>query len=258
LSRDVVVKSARELDLMRSAGRIVAQVLEEIRRRAVAGVTTAEMDDFAERMIRAEGAVPSFKGYGGAAGRPAFPATICASIDQELVHGVPSKDRALKEGQILSVDVGAIYKGYHGDAAITVPIGRVSQTAMELIAATERALAAGIKAARAGNRLGDISSAIQRSVESDGFSVVREYTGHGIGRQMHEGLQVLNFGEPGQGIRLRSGMTLALEPMINVGDSRTRVLDDGWTVVTYDGSLSAHCEHTIAIRDGEAEILTCL
>lgn len=252
----IVIKSEREIALMRRAGQIVARVLEAIRERVRPGITTGELDELAERIIRAEGAIPSFKGYDGGSDRPPFPATICASVDNEVVHGIPSRQRVLEEGQILSVDVGAIYQGYHGDAAITVPVGKVSDLAQRLLEVTEGALYAGIAAARAGNRLGDISHAIQSYVESRGFSVVREYTGHGIGREMHEGLQVLNFGEPGRGVRLRAGMTLALEPMVNVGDWRTKVLPDGWTVVTYDGSLSAHFEHTILVRDGEAEILT--
>ncbi|MGQ9516191.1 MAG: type I methionyl aminopeptidase [Anaerolineae bacterium] len=254
----VVIKSEREIALMRRAGQIVAKVLEAIRERVRPGITTGELDELAERIIRAEGGIPSFKGYDGGSGRPPYPASICASVDHEVVHGIPSPQRVLEEGQILSVDVGAIYRGYHGDAAITVPVGKVSDLARRLLEVTEGALYAGIAAARAGNRLGDISHAIQSYVESRGFSVIREYTGHGIGREMHEGLQVLNFGEPGRGVRLRAGMTLALEPMVNVGDWRTKVLEDGWTVVTYDGSLSAHFEHTILVRDGEAEILTRL
>jgi methionyl aminopeptidase len=254
----IVIKSEREIALMRRAGQIVAKVLEAIREQVRPGITTGELDELAERIIRAEGGIPSFKGYDGGSDRTPFPATICASVDNEVVHGIPSRQRVLEEGQILSVDVGAIYQGYHGDAAITVPVGKVSDLARRLMEVTEGALYAGIAAARAGNRLGDISHAIQSYVESRGFSVVREYTGHGIGREMHEGLQVLNFGEPGRGVRLRAGMTLALEPMVNVGDWRTRVLADGWTVVTYDGSLSAHFEHTIVVRDGEAEILTRL
>jgi methionyl aminopeptidase len=256
MASTVVVKSERELDLMRQAGRIVARVLAAMRKHAVAGVSTGELDAIAEDMIRSADAIPSFKGYGGGHGRRPYPASICASINEELVHGIPSLERKLQEGQILSVDVGAIYKGYHGDAAISVPIGRVSTVAQDLLTVTEGALAEGIAAAREGQRIGDISSAIQQYVESHGFSVVREYTGHGIGREMHEGLQILNFGEPGRGIRLRKGMTMALEPMVNVGDWRTRVLEDGWTVVTMDGTLSAHFEHTVAIQDGPAEILT--
>ncbi len=258
MTRSIVIKSERELALMRSAGQIVAQVLEAIRRRAAPGVTTGELDALAEQMILAAGATPSFKGYTGGGGHPPYPATICASVDTELVHGIPSRQRVLKEGQILSVDVGAIYKGYHGDAAITLPIGEIAPRTLELLAATEGALVAGIAAARAGQRIGDISAAIEGYVVQRGFSVIREYTGHGIGRVMHEGLQILNFGEPGQGVLLREGMTLALEPMVSAGHWRTRVLDDDWTVVMADGALSAHFEHTIAIRDGEAEILTRL
>lgn len=254
MSRSVVVKSERELELMRQAGRIVAMVHAALRERAAPGVSTGELNDLAEEIIRSEDAVPSFLGYG----RPPFPATICASIDDELVHGIPSRDRILKEGQILSVDVGAIYKGYHGDAAFTMAIGEIPATTQQLLDVTEGSLAAGITAARAGNRVSDVSAAIQTYVESRGYSVVREYTGHGIGREMHEGLQVLNYGEPGHGVRLRAGMTIALEPMVNVGDWRTKVLDDRWTVATRDGSLSAHFEHTIAVRNGDAEILTRL
>lgn len=254
MTRAAIVKSARELALMRQAGRIVAMVHAAIRERAAPGVTTAELDELAEQIIRSEDAEPSFKGYG----HPPFPAAICASIDDELVHGIPSRNRALEAGQILSVDVGAIYKGYHGDAAFTMAIGAIPPATRDLLDATEGALKAGIAAARAGNRVGDISAAIQHYVESRGYSVVREYTGHGIGREMHEGLQILNYGEAGQGLRLRAGMTLALEPMVHVGDWRTRVLADDWTVATRDGSLSAHFEHTIAVRNGEAEVLTRL
>ena len=254
MSRAVIVKSERELDLMRQAGKIVAKVHAALRERAAPGVSTGELDELAEEIIRSEDAVPSFLGYG----RPPFPATICASIDNELVHGIPSRSRLLEEGQILSVDVGAIYKGYHGDAAFTMGIGQIPEKTQDLLDVTEGALAAGIGAAQAGNRVGDISAAIQEYVETRGYSVVREYTGHGIGREMHEGLQVLNYGQPGHGVRLRAGMTIALEPMVNVGDWRTKVLDDDWTVVTRDGSLSAHFEHTIAVRNGEAEILTHL
>lgn len=256
MSRGIVLKSEREIAWMRKAGHIVALVLEAMREQARPGVSTGELDRLAEDIIRGEGAIPSFKGYGGDGGRPAFPASICTSIDDELVHGIPSFQRILEEGQVLSVDVGAIYEGYHGDAAITIPIGRVSELAQRLMQVAEGALAAGIAAARAGNRLSDVSHAVQAYVESHGFAVVREYTGHGIGREMHEGFQVLNYGEPGRGMRLRTGLTMAVEPMVNAGDWRTRVLENGWTVVTYDGSLSAHFEHTIVVREGEAEILT--
>jgi len=247
----VTLKSGRELKLMREAGRIVAQVLEALKAKAAPGVTTAELNEEAERLIHKLGAVPSFKGYHG------YPAAICASINEQVVHGIPG-GRRLNEGDILSVDVGAIFKGYHGDAAITVPIGAISSEARRLLEVTEGALWAGIAKARVGLRTGDISAAIQEWVESRGLSVVREYTGHGIGRQMHEDPQIPNFGRPGTGYILREGMTFALEPMVNLGTWKTKVLSDGWTVVTEDGRLSAHFEHTIAVTDGEPQVLTVL
>jgi len=256
----IVKKTAEELALMREAGRIVALVLQAIREAARPGVSTADLDRLAEDIIRSHGAVPSFLGVPGGPGRPDFPATICASLNEQLVHGIPRPDVVLKPGDILSVDVGAIYEGWHGDAAITVGIGRISDEARRLISVTEGALQAGIAAARAGRRVADISRAIQRYVERHGFNVVREYTGHGIGREMHEPPQVLNYHAPSmpEGPVLEPGMTLALEPMVNAGTYRTKVLADGWTVVTADGRLSAHFEHTIAIAEGEAEILTRL
>ncbi len=247
----VTLKSSRELKLMREAGRIVAQVLEAMKAKAAPGVTTAELNEEAERLIRKMGAIPSFKGYHG------YPAAICTSINEQVVHGIPD-GRRLNEGDILSVDVGAIYKGYHGDAAITIPIGTVSPEARRLLEVTEGALWAGIAKARAGLRTGDISAAIQDWVESRGMSVVREYTGHGIGRQMHEDPQIPNFGRAGTGYVLREGMTFALEPMVNLGTWKTKVLSDGWTVVTEDGKLSAHFEHTVAVTDGEPQVLTVL
>jgi methionyl aminopeptidase len=247
----ITLKSERELRLMREAGRIVATVLAEMAEMAAAGVTTAEFNDAAERTIEKMHGVPSFKGYRG------YPASICTSINEQVVHGIPGP-RKLKEGDILSIDVGAIYKGYHGDAAITVPIGHVSGQAERLIAVTRSSLDAGIAQARAGLHIGDISSAIQQFAEGQGFAVVREYTGHEIGQKMHEDLQIPNFGKPGVGALLKKGMTLALEPMLTAGTWRTRVLDDFWTVVTEDGSLSAHFEHTIAVTDGEAQIMTLL
>lgn len=234
---------------MREAGRIVATVLAEMREMAAPGVTTAALNERADKIIRQMDAVPSFKGYRG------YPASICTSINEQIVHGIPG-DRKLAEGDILSVDVGAIYKGYHGDAAITVPIGQVSAQAEQLISVTQRALEVGIAQAKPRAHIGDISAAIQAWVESQGFAVVREYTGHGIGREMHEDLQVPNFGKPGTGPVLKPGMTFALEPMVNTGTWKTRVLSDLWTVVTDDGGLSAHFEHTIAVTDGEPRILT--
>lgn len=241
---------------MRQAGYIVAKVLELMREQAVPGVTTAELDAMAETLIRDHHAIPSFKGYPPGSPNP-FPATICASINAELVHGIPS-DRVLKEGDILSVDVGAIHEGYHGDAAVTLPIGEIDASTQRLLDVTKGSLYAGIAAAKAKNRTGDISAAIQEYVERHGLNVVREYTGHGIGRQMHEDPQVPNFGERGRGVRLRAGMTVALEPMVLSGSPRVRVLDDNWTVIAADGKLTAHFEHTILVQDGEAEILTRL
>jgi len=247
----ITIKSRQELVRMRQAGRIVAEVLEGLCARVKPGVMTAALDAWAEQLIRRRGGVPSFKGYRG------FPASVCISIDAEIVHGIPGR-RRLREGEIVSLDVGVIYEGYQGDAAITVGVGTISPVATQLIQVTQEALAAAIAAARAGQRLGDVSHAIQVTAESKGYGVVREYVGHGIGRSMHEDPQIPNFGPPGQGPLLRPGMTLALEPMVTVGDYHTRLLDDGWTVVTADGSLSAHFEHTIAVTEGDPTILTAL
>lgn len=254
----VILKSDDELILMRHAGRIVAEALALIRERIKPGVTTQELDAVAEEEIRRQGAIPSFKGYpNNVPDAKPFPASICASVNEELVHGVPD-GRPLGDGDIVSIDCGAIYKGYHGDAAITVPVGQVKAEALALLKTTEEALYLGIAQAQAGNRVGDVSSAIQRHVQSKGYSVVREYTSHCIGREMHEGFSFPNMGKPGRGMKLRRGMTIALEPMVNAGDWRTRLLDDSWTVASQDGSLSAHFEHTIAVVNGEAKILTQL
>lgn len=247
----VLLKSTQELQKMRQAGRIVAKVLELMKEQVRPGITTGELDELAHKVIVKSKALPSFKGYRG------YPASICTSVNEEIVHGIPGK-RVLQEGDIISIDVGAIYRGYQGDAAITLGVGQIAPQAQRLLEVTQGALEAGIAQARAGNRLGDISWAIQSYVESHGMSVVREYTGHGIGRRMHEDPQVFNFGQPGAGLALETGLTIALEPMVNLGDWRTRVLDDGWTVVTLDGSWSAHFEHTIAIMDSEPLILTQL
>ena len=241
---------------MRRAARIVADVLERMRERVAPGVTTAELDELAEKVIRKYNAIPSFKGYPPGSAYP-FPANICTSVNEELVHGIPGP-RILQEEDIISIDVGAILDGYHGDAAITLPVGRVSPEAQRLLDATEGALYAGIAAARPGNRSGDISAAIQSYVESRGYTVVREYTGHGIGRRMHEDPQVPNHGQTGKGVLLRKGMTIALEPMVLLGDASVRVLDDHWTVVSCDGELTAHFEHDIAITNGDAQILSRL
>jgi methionyl aminopeptidase len=247
----IVIKSEQEIATMRQAGRIVALTLATLAERIRPGMATLELDRLAEQIITQEGAIPSFKGYRG------FPASLCVSINDEVVHGIPGK-RLLREGDIVSLDVGTIYQGYQGDAAITVGVGRISKRAAVLIEAVKGALAAGIAAAQAGNRLSDISWAIQSFAEARGFSVVREYVGHGIGRDMHEDPQIPNFGPPGQGVLLKPGMTFALEPMLNTGGHAVRVRGDNWTVVTMDGGLSAHYEHTIVVTEGEPDILTRL
>lgn len=236
---------------MGEAGRIVAAVIAALTRAIAPGITTRELDAIAVRELKRHGAAASFKGYRG------FPASICVSVNDEVVHGIPG-ERLLQEGDIVGLDFGAYYRGFHGDAAVTVGVGNINLQSRSLLEVAEGALRAGIAAARQGARLGDISAAIQSHVESRGFSVVREYVGHGIGREMHEEPQIPNFGPPGQGPLLQNGMTLALEPMVNAGDWRTKVSANNWTVVTADGSLSAHFEHTIAIDGAEAKILTQL
>ena len=242
-------KSEAELTLMRQAGRIVAEVLETMRDMAQPGVSTAELDAAAEQVILGHDAVPAFKGYPHN-GRNDFPATICASINEEIVHGIPSRDRVLQSGDILSVDVGSVFNGFYGDAAITVTVGDVDEEAQRLLDVTEGSLMAGISEAREGNRLWHVIRAIQTYVEKNGFEVLREYQGHGIGRRMHEDPSIPNFlgarGERPKNYPLSSGMTLALEPMVVTGRWKTRVLDDGWTVVTADGKLSAHFEHSMS------------
>jgi len=247
----ITIKSDREIASMRQASRIVAAVLKILAEQVRPDLKTKELDVIAAREIEKRGGVPSFKGYRG------YPANLCVSVNDEVVHGIPG-ERVLKEGDIVSLDLGAIYMGYHGDAAVTVGVGKVTEEAQRLMATTEGALRAGIAAARFGNRLGDISVAIQQYAESRGFSVVREYTGHGIGRVMHEDPQVPNFGEPGTGPVLKKGMVLALEPMVNIGGWLTRLSDNMWTVYTADGSLSAHFEHDVAITDGEPEVLSAI
>ncbi len=250
------LKDDEALQRMREAGRIVAEVLALMEEHIRPGITTAELDAIAEAWIRRRGAKPSFLGYPPGSPRP-FPATICASVNEELVHGIPGP-RRLEEGDIITVDVGAFYRGYHGDAARTFPVGRVSEEALRLMEVTRGALEAGIAQAVVGHQVGAISYAIQRYVESRGYFVTRQYTGHGIGRHLHEEPQVLNFGPPHRGPRLRKGMTLCIEPMVLIGTGRTRVLEDGWTVVSANGKLTAHFEDAIAITDGEPEILTRL
>lgn len=247
----IVIKSRFEIEHMRRAGQILAEVLDIVSHEVRAGMKTRELDVITAREFGRLGAKSSFLGYRG------FPARLCVSVNDEIVHGIPG-DRVIKEGDIVSLDVGDVVDGFQADAAVTIGVGKVSAAAKDLMDTTEGSLRAGIGAARKGNRLGDISAAIQSFVEARGFSVVREYTGHGIGRDMHEDPQVPNFGTAGQGILLVEGMTLALEPMVNQGAWRTKVGPNRWTVSTVDGGLSAHFEHTIAITDGEAEILTML
>ncbi len=245
----IILKSDRELAYMRDAGKIVAGALREMERLVAPGVTTAELDRVTEDYIRQKGASPSFKGYHG------FPASICASVNEEVVHGIPGL-RKLVNGDIISIDIGAEINGFHGDAAVTLPVGEIDGEIQRLLDVTEESLRAGIAQALEGNRLSDISHAVQTHVESRGFSVVRDYVGHGIGRNMHEEPQIPNFGPPGRGPRLQAGMTLAIEPMVNMGTYEVRTLEDNWTVVTKDQQPSAHFEHTVAITPKGPEILT--
>lgn len=245
----IILKSPREIEELRKANSIAAEVLFELKRSIRPGMTTQELDQIAEEVIRSRGALPAFKGYRG------YPASLCVSVNEQVVHGIPGP-RKLKEGDIVSLDVGANLNGYYGDAAITLAIGKVDGSVHRLLEVTERALYIAIEKARPGNRLSDISHAVQSWVEGQGFSVVRDFVGHGIGRSLHEDPQIPNFGSPNQGPRLEKGMVFALEPMVNEGTYEVRVLSDGWTVVTADGKRSAHFEHTIVITDGEAEILS--
>lgn len=248
----IVLKTPEEVDVMAKASRVVAEVLEILRQEVKAGISTDELDKLANETIRSRGALPAFKGYRN------YPKTLCASINEQVVHGIPSA-RRLKEGDIIGLDLGAIVGGFYGDSAITVPVGSINPDARHLIEVTKRALMLGIEQAVVGNRLSDISHAVQSHVEDAGFSVVTDFVGHGIGRQLHEEPQVPNYGKPGQGPRLQAGMVLAIEPMVNAGKNAVRILEDRWTAVTQDGSLSAHFEHTIAIQArGPARILSNL
>jgi methionyl aminopeptidase len=253
----IIYKSPDEVDKMRRAGRIVAGTIDRVVKKVRPGVTTAELDAVAEAYILEQGATPSFKGYGRSGGRAGFPASICTSLNDEIVHGIPSRGRVVTEGDLLSLDFGAIWEGFHGDAAVTVIVGEPpSAEAEKLVRVTEDALEAAITQIRPGARLSDIGAAVQQVAEGAGFSVVREYVGHGIGRHLHEEPQIPNYGEPGRGIQLKPGLVVAVEPMVNVGGWETRVLADDWTVVTEDGSLSAHFEHTIAVTEDGHEVLT--
>jgi methionyl aminopeptidase len=245
----IVCKSPAELERMRPANVLVADVLVELRGMVAPGVTTGELDQYADQRIRAAGGVPAFKGYHG------FPATLCISVNEEVIHGIPGP-RPLREGDVASIDLGVVLDGFYGDAAVTVPVGRISGEAAELLRVTEESLYLGIERARVGGRVSDIGHAVQKHVEAHGFSVVREFVGHGVGHSLHEEPQVPNFGPAGRGPRLTEGMTLAIEPMVAMGKAAVKVLGDGWTAVTKDRSLAAHFEHTVAITSAGPVILT--
>lgn len=247
----IICKSESELLIMREAGRIVAETHQVLAKAIRPGVTTKQLDQIAEEYIRSRDAIPSFKGYGG------FPGSICASVNEELVHGIPG-DRVLNEGDIISLDIGAEYKGYHGDSAWTYPVGDISAEAQKLLEVTEKSLYQGLELIKPDVRLYTVSHAIQKCIEGEGFSVVREYVGHGIGRKLHEEPQIPNYGSPDRGPRLKAGMVLAIEPMVNAGERFVRTLEDNWTVVTVDGALCAHFEHTVAVTADGYEILTKL
>ena len=247
----IILKTRREIEIMRKAGRLVAMSHELVRQNIKPGTTTKELDLLVEDFLRTQNAIPSFKGYNG------FPYSICASVNEEVVHGFPS-ERKLKEGDIVSIDIGATFEGYVGDGAKTFIVGETDEEKKHLVEATKQSFYEGIKFAKTSYRLSDISHAIQAFAESRGLSVVRDYVGHGVGKNMHESPQIPNFGKPGKGPRLQEGMVLAIEPMINAGVYNVKVLENGWTVVTVDGKPSAHYEHTVAVTDGEPELLTVL
>ena len=247
----IILKSEDEIKRMAESCRIVAEVLERIKKMVVPGITTKELDKFAESYIHSKKATPAFKGYRG------YPANMCTSVNEQVVHGIPSLTK-LKEGDVISIDIGVYFRSFYGDAAVTLPVGKINSNAKKLLAVTEKALETGIEQTVTGNRLSDVSSVIQSTVESKGFSVVRNFVGHGIGRELHEEPQIPNYGRPGEGPELREGMTLAIEPMVNAGSWEVDILGDGWTAVTKDRSLSAHFEHTVAITKNGQNILTKL
>jgi methionyl aminopeptidase len=251
----IILKSPDEIKTMREAGRVVGQTLRILAEAVRPGATPKDLDDIVRKEYAKRGVTPTFLNY-KVPGAPPYPATVCVSVNDEIVHGIPTAKRTFKEGDIVSIDLGATLNGFVGDAAMTVPCGTISEEAQRLLRVTEEALWAGIHAARDGVHMGDVGAAIQETAESQGYGVVREYVGHGVGRQMHEDPQVPNYGTRGQGPRLRKGMVIAIEPMVNIGDWRTRRLPDNWTVATRDGSLSAHFEHTLAITNGDADVLT--
>jgi methionyl aminopeptidase len=246
----VELKSQDEIAHMRDAGRIVAEILDALEKAVAPGVTTWDLDQLSERLIHEKGARPAFKGYKG------FPSCLCTSINQEVVHGIPSRKRRLEGGDLVKLDFGVIYEGFYGDSARTIPVGTVSPAAIALSDATRESLEAGIRAAVSGNRIGDIGHAVQSHVEARGYTVVRDFVGHGIGRRLHEEPQIPNFGTPGTGMKLRPGMVLAIEPMVNAGTWEVETLDDDWTAVTLDGKLSSHWEHTVLVTDAGPEVLT--
>ncbi len=248
----VILKNSEEIKLLREAGRIVALTHKELKQHIKPGISTLELDLIAEKTIRKYGATPSFKGLYG------FPSAVCISVNEEILHGIPSKTKILKEGDIVTIDVGACYKGYHGDSAWTYPVGKISDEAAFLLKVTEEALYKGLEQALPGNRLGDIGNAISSYVESNGFTLTKDYTGHGVGRAVHEDPVVPNYGNAGKGMLLKPGLVIAVEPMVNQGNVELRTLDNDWTVVTVDGKLSAHYEHTVAITDKGLIILTTL
>jgi len=251
----IFLKSREEIDIIRAANIIVAEVHQLLREAVKPGVSTSELDAIAEMGARERGAKPAFKGY--TVGRNVFPASLCSSVNEQVVHGIPSPDCVLKDGDIVGLDFGVVYRGYYGDAAVTLPVGdSVAGDARRLMRVTEEALYAGIDAARVGNRMGDLSARVQATAEEAGYSIVREFVGHGVGRQLHEEPQVPNFGTPNRGIPLQEGMVLAIEPMVNMGGPDVRIIEDGWTAVTTDGSLSAHFEHSIAITANGPYILS--
>ena len=245
----IIYKSSAELDVMRQSSRIVARILEELEPLVRPGIRTRDLDLYAEKRTRELGAVPAFKGYRG------YPASVCVSVNEEIIHGIPS-GRLLQEGDIVSLDFGVLYEGFYSDSAVTVAVGRTTDEALRLIESARKGFFAGLEQVREGRRLSDVSAAIQRSVEGDGFSVIRQFVGHGIGRALHEGPQIPNFGAPGRGPKLKPGMTLAIEPMIALGGWEVDVLEDGWTAVTRDRSPSAHYEHTVALTENGPEILS--
>ena len=252
----IFLKSPQEIEIMRTANRVVTEILAELRERGVPGISTGELDRIAAELIRKKGARSAFKGYQMRNGSIPFPATVCVSLNDEVVHGIPSFQRIIKEGDVVSLDFGVIYRDFYGDAALTFAVGEVDETVGRLLKTTADALEQGIAQAHVGNRLGDISAVIQERVEREGFSVVREFVGHGIGRRMHEDPPVPNYGMRGRGVRLREGMVLAIEPMVNVGGAEVALKSDGWTAVTTDGSLSAHFEHSVAITEKGPEVLS--